>query len=158
MATTLVAILQPSQTSTLMSKLLRAACSDNVVSPHIKLPHHSKQQYFERMLGLCQFGLDFWKPEESCTCFPQRLTRHLCRFKAFHERYYHPSNGRFWFYGDDPPQERLRLLADFLDNFEARPVDSTVKPQPLFSVCTLLAALCFTMLQDARHCGETGAL
>ncbi|CAL5227379.1 g10329 [Coccomyxa viridis] len=54
-------------------------------------------------------------------------------FKAFHERYYHPSNGRFWFYGDDPPQERLRLLADFLDNFEARPVDSTVKPQPLFS-------------------------
>ncbi|BDA40898.1 Presequence protease, mitochondrial [Coccomyxa sp. Obi] len=53
-------------------------------------------------------------------------------FKGFHERYYHPSNGRFWFYGDDPPEERLRVLASFLDNFEKRPVDSTVKPQPLF--------------------------
>jgi hypothetical protein len=64
-------------------------------------------------------------------------TRHGCcrrRFKAFHERYYHPSNGRFWFYGDDPPQERLRLLGAFLDEFEARPVDSAVTPQPLFSV------------------------
>ena len=65
---------------------------------------------------------------------------HMCRFKAFHERYYHPSNARFWFYGDDPPQERLRLLAAFLDNFDARPVDSTVKPQPLFSVCFLACA------------------
>ena len=61
---------------------------------------------------------------------------HGCRrrFKAFHERYYHPSNGRFWFYGDDPPQERLRLLGAFLDEFEARPVDSAVTAQPLFSV------------------------
>ncbi len=80
------------------------------------------------------------KTRRVCTSFPQGLTWHVCRFKAFHERYYHPSNGRFWFYGDDPPQQRLRLLADFLDNFEARPVDSTVKPQPLFSVCMPLAA------------------
>jgi len=61
----------------------------------------------------------------------------VCRFKAFHERYYHPSNGRFWFYGDDPAEERLRLLGKFLDNFDARPVDSTVKPQPLFMVINL---------------------
>ncbi len=52
----------------------------------------------------------------------------------FHARYYHPSNARFWFYGDDAPEERLRLLAAYLDEFEARPVDSTVHTQPLFSV------------------------
>eukprot|EP00884_Botryococcus_braunii_P006457 jgi/Botrbrau1/15812/Bobra.40_1s0001.1 len=53
-------------------------------------------------------------------------------FKAFHDRFYHPSNARFWFYGDDPPEERLRILANYLDEFDARPVDSTVYPQPLF--------------------------
>ena len=54
--------------------------------------------------------------------------------QAFHARYYHPSNARFWFYGDDAPEERLRLLAAYLDEFEARPVDSAVHTQPLFTV------------------------
>jgi presequence protease len=40
----------------------------------------------------------------------------------FHARYYHPSNARIWFYGDDPPEERLRVLSTFLDEFEAREV------------------------------------
>lgn len=52
----------------------------------------------------------------------------------FHGRYYHPSNARFWFYGDDEPGERLRLLGSYLDEFEARPVDSTVHLQPLLKV------------------------
>ncbi|KAK9864580.1 hypothetical protein WJX84_000690 [Apatococcus fuscideae] len=52
-------------------------------------------------------------------------------FQDFHGRYYHPSNARFWFYGDDEPQERLRLLGSYLDEFDARPVDSTVHLQPL---------------------------
>lgn len=52
----------------------------------------------------------------------------------FHGRYYHPSNARFWFYGDDPADERLRLLSNYLDKFEARPVDSTVHAQPLLQV------------------------
>ena len=52
----------------------------------------------------------------------------------FHGRYYHPSNARFWFYGDDPADERLSLLSKYLDEFEARPVDSTVHPQPLRQV------------------------
>ena len=54
--------------------------------------------------------------------------------QGFHERYYHPSNARFWFYGDDDPVKRLELLASYLDDFEARPVDSTVKKQPLLKV------------------------
>ena len=51
----------------------------------------------------------------------------------FHAQYYHPSNARFWFYGNDPPEERLRMLAEYLDQFEARPVDSHVEAQPLFA-------------------------
>jgi Zn-dependent M16 (insulinase) family peptidase len=53
-------------------------------------------------------------------------------FKRFYESYYHPSNARFWFYGDDPAQERLRLLSTYLDEFDAREVDSTVHLQKLF--------------------------
>ena len=55
-------------------------------------------------------------------------------FRTFHGRYYHPSNARFWFYGDDPPEERLRILDSYLSEFEAREVDSTVGVQPLFDV------------------------
>ncbi|KAK9805775.1 hypothetical protein WJX73_008308 [Symbiochloris irregularis] len=54
-------------------------------------------------------------------------------FRAFHERYYHPSNARFWFYGDDDPEERLVLMDRALAGFEARPVDSHVGVQKLFT-------------------------
>uniref|UniRef100_A0A6N2L3X6 Peptidase M16 N-terminal domain-containing protein n=1 Tax=Salix viminalis TaxID=40686 RepID=A0A6N2L3X6_SALVM len=33
------------------------------------------------------------------------------QFKEFHGKYYHPSNARIWFYGDDNPTERLRILS-----------------------------------------------
>lgn len=59
---------------------------------------------------------------------------HAALPQDFHARYYHPSNSRIWFYGDDPPEERLRLLNDYLQQFEAREVDSTVHKQPLFQV------------------------
>lgn len=53
--------------------------------------------------------------------------------QEFYRKFYHPSNARFWFYGDDPAEERLRLLAGYLDRFEAAEVDSAVPAQPLFS-------------------------
>ncbi len=75
----------------------------------------------------------------------------------FHGKYYHPSNARFWFYGDDPADERLSLLSKYLDEFEARPVDSTVHAQPLkqvmlghalYGVCRgLSACLCAVLLR-----------
>lgn len=58
----------------------------------------------------------------------------IVTMQDFHGRYYHPSNARFWFYGDDEPEERLRLLGSYLHEFEARPVDSTVHLQPLLKV------------------------
>ncbi|MBA3534958.1 MAG: insulinase family protein, partial [Ardenticatenales bacterium] len=54
------------------------------------------------------------------------------QFKAFHERYYHPSNARLFFYGDDEPEERLRRMAEYLDEFERLEVESAVALQPRF--------------------------
>ncbi|XP_022746449.1 presequence protease 2, chloroplastic/mitochondrial-like [Durio zibethinus] len=56
-------------------------------------------------------------------------------FKEFHRKYYHPSNARIWFYGDDDPYERLRILCEYLDMFDAStaPDESKVEPQKLFS-------------------------
>ena len=53
------------------------------------------------------------------------------QFKAFHERYYHPSNSRLYFYGDDPPEERLRIVDAYLKDFGPLAIASeipTVKP------------------------------
>lgn len=40
------------------------------------------------------------------------------QFKAFHERYYHPSNAQIIFYGDDDPARRLEILDAVLSRFE----------------------------------------
>ena len=52
--------------------------------------------------------------------------------KNFHSKYYHPSNAKFWFYGDDPPERRLELLDGFLSEFDRIEVDSGIGRQPLF--------------------------
>lgn len=60
------------------------------------------------------------------------------QFKAFHETYYHPANARIFFYGDDDPQERLRFLNAWLDQFESQEVNSEIHPQALLSEVTRL--------------------
>jgi Zn-dependent M16 (insulinase) family peptidase len=55
------------------------------------------------------------------------------QFKSFHSKYYHPSNARVYFYGDDDPSERLRLLDSYLDEFTAIEVDSTISTQRKFT-------------------------
>jgi len=55
------------------------------------------------------------------------------QFKGFHARYYHPSNSRIYFYGDDPPEERLRRLNDVLDDFEGMQIDSQIFLQAPFA-------------------------
>jgi hypothetical protein len=59
------------------------------------------------------------------------------QFKDFHRRYYHPSNARFFFYGDDDPESRLLILEEYLKDFEALPaaslVDSAVGLQAHFA-------------------------
>ncbi|KAH9656133.1 presequence protease 2 [Citrus sinensis] len=42
-------------------------------------------------------------------------------FKEFHRKYYHPSNARIWFYGDDDPNERLRIPSEPIRIIEKYP-------------------------------------
>jgi Zn-dependent M16 (insulinase) family peptidase len=55
------------------------------------------------------------------------------QLRAFHARFYHPSNARIYFYGDDPEEDRLSKMAVWLDAFEQRVVDSEVKVQAPFA-------------------------
>ncbi|MCP4140595.1 MAG: peptidase M16 [Chloroflexi bacterium] len=51
-------------------------------------------------------------------------------FIAFHKAYYHPSNSRIVFYGDDDPNERLRLMDSYLSGYELAPAQSTIPLHP----------------------------
>lgn len=53
------------------------------------------------------------------------------QFQQFHSQYYHPSNAKFWFYGDDEPMKRLKMLDEYLSQFEAKKVLSAVETQRL---------------------------
>lgn len=46
------------------------------------------------------------------------------QFRSFYDTYYHPSNARFYFYGDDQPEERLALLDQALQGYQ--PIDASV--------------------------------
>ena len=54
-------------------------------------------------------------------------------FKRFHTTYYHPSNAQIYFYGDDNPEERLRILDGVLSEFDAAAVDGEVALQAPFT-------------------------
>ncbi|RYE07164.1 MAG: peptidase M16 [Hyphomicrobiales bacterium] len=54
-------------------------------------------------------------------------------FKNFHRKFYHPSNAKIVFYGDDPADRRLAMLDEYLSQFDAAPIDATVRLQPRFS-------------------------
>ena len=55
-------------------------------------------------------------------------------FRKFHETHYHPSNARIFFYGNDNPKRRLKILGEYLDGFQCleNPPDSSVALQKPF--------------------------
>lgn len=55
------------------------------------------------------------------------------QFARFHGAYYHPSNALIYFYGDDDPAERLRILHGYLAGYSAQPVNGAVELQPSFA-------------------------
>jgi presequence protease len=80
------------------------------------------------------------------TLFPDTIYRHdsggnpadipnltFDQFQAFHHRFYHPSNAQFYFYGDDNPTERLRLINDFIAEFDRSEPESKIDVQPMFA-------------------------
>ena len=54
-------------------------------------------------------------------------------FKAFHDAYYHPANAWIFFYGNDAPEKRLKLMDAWLRDFGPEKVDSHVPLQPRWS-------------------------
>ena len=54
------------------------------------------------------------------------------QFTSFHQKYYHPSNARIFFHGNDDPEQRLRLVNDYLKDFERQEIDSAIHIQPPF--------------------------
>ncbi|MEN4011517.1 MAG: insulinase family protein [Chloroflexota bacterium] len=54
-------------------------------------------------------------------------------FRAFFETYYHPSNALFYFYGDDPLDQRLEMINRALAGFERREVSVDIPLQARFS-------------------------
>jgi hypothetical protein len=54
------------------------------------------------------------------------------QFLTFHRKYYHPSNARIYFYGDDNHEERLRLVNSYLMDFDAIEIDSAIRMQASF--------------------------
>ena len=54
------------------------------------------------------------------------------QFKSFHETLYHPTNSMIYFYGDDDPDERLRLLDIYLSEFDHKDVEAFVGLQSEF--------------------------
>lgn len=55
------------------------------------------------------------------------------QFQQFHSNFYHPSNSRLFFYGNDDVLTRLNLVDEYLDQFTMNPVavkESQVKFQP----------------------------
>lgn len=53
-------------------------------------------------------------------------------FKSFHQKYYHPSNARIVFYGDDDPEQRLSILDKYLGQFDRIEVKADVSLQKRF--------------------------
>ncbi|GIV76887.1 MAG: peptidase M16 [Litorilinea sp.] len=53
-------------------------------------------------------------------------------FREFHRRYYHPSNAFIYFYGDDDPEARLRIIGEALQGYGRAEVQAEVPLQPPF--------------------------
>jgi Zn-dependent M16 (insulinase) family peptidase len=58
--------------------------------------------------------------------------------RAFHARYYHPSNARLFFSGDDEPEKRLVIADAYLSQFDPRSTDE-IAVQPRFNAPKRLA-------------------
>ncbi|MBQ7456613.1 MAG: insulinase family protein [Desulfovibrio sp.] len=88
-------------------------------SPDSVLAEQSQQSIFPDMLYRFDSG---GNPEEI-----PNLTYEA--FRAFHDTYYHPSNARFFFWGDDPEEERFAILERTLANYTFKAVDSHIPLQ-----------------------------
>ncbi len=50
-------------------------------------------------------------------------------FLSFHKVYYHPSNAKIFFYGNDDPNKRLEIIDEYLKDFSFQEINSSIKAQ-----------------------------
>ncbi len=93
-------------------------------SPDSILSEKSQQSLFPNVT----YGLDSGgKPEEI-------LNLTYKQFCDFHSKFYHPLNGKFFFWGDDPEETRLQIINAVLENFDQINLNSTVELQKAFEL------------------------
>lgn len=89
-------------------------------SPESLLAQHSQAALFPETLYRLDAGGD-----------PAQIPRLTYgQFRDFHRSYYHPSNSKIYFYGDDDPRERLRFMDGYLRDFDRRHNDCPIPQQP----------------------------
>ena len=76
------------------------------------------------------------------------------QLKEFHARHYHPSNAKLFFYGDDDPDQRLRLLDKYLGEFNRIEVDAQVPLQPRFGAPKRLTRTYAAGAEEEPQAGE----
>ncbi|MCD4685023.1 MAG: insulinase family protein [Anaerolineae bacterium] len=54
------------------------------------------------------------------------------QFLQFFKMHYHPANALVYFYGDDPVDDRLRIVDEVVREFESQAVEATIDLQPAF--------------------------
>lgn len=92
-------------------------------SPDSLLSEHTQQSLFpDTTYGLDSGGDPAVIPELT---FEQ--------FMAFHEHHYHPSNAYAFFYGDDDPAERLKVLDEYFSRFDRGQPSAEIQLQAPFS-------------------------
>lgn len=70
-------------------------------------------------------------------------------FRAFHGRYYHPSNTRVFVYGDIPSEQYLEFLdGEYLSRFQKADIKAEVNTQPRWSEPRELVRTCPTDQED----------
>src|SRR5690606_5761613 len=73
------------------------------------------------------------------------------QFKRFHQTYYHPSNARGVFAGDDAPDKRLEILDGSFSQFERNAVDAEVKLQPRWNAPRQVSGTYAGTLDDEKR-------
>lgn len=73
------------------------------------------------------------------------------QLKNFHQRYYHPSNARIFFYGDDDPSERLRLMDQYLREYDRQKIDSAIPLQPADTMLPELVRVPYPAGEEDAH-------
>ncbi len=73
------------------------------------------------------------------------------RWREFHRHFYHPSNARICFWGDDPEETRLRIVDEALKPFDRQAVSETIALQSRFTAPHRSSGRVPAAIADARE-------